>query len=70
MVSMEQLKSLAKSVMNASVEAQLDGLTLVSVHLGMAFEEIVREAEKLRELEGLEELIAVAKEYEEEEVGG
>jgi len=69
-VSMEQLSVLAKRVMAASVDAQLGGLERVSVYLGMAFEEIVREAVKLCRAEQLEELETVAREYEEEEVGG
>lgn len=55
MVKMAELKVLAKTVMAASVDAQLSGLTQVSICLGMAFEEIVREAEGVRAREAGEE---------------
>lgn len=45
--TMEQLSRLAKTVMNASVDAQLLGLTQVGLYLGMAFEEVVRLAADL-----------------------
>lgn len=45
--TMEQLSRLAKTVMSASVDAQLLGLMQVSSYLGMAFEDVVREAAKL-----------------------
>ena len=52
MATFGELKKLAKEVMAASVDAQLLGLIQVSVYLGMAFEEVVREAARLNTEEG------------------
>jgi len=54
--SMEQLSRLAKEIMAASVDAQLLGLLSVSVSLGMAFEDVVREARKLELETGTQEV--------------
>lgn len=56
MATFKQLSRLAKEVMAASVDAQLLDLTQVSVYLGMAFEEVVREAAEMREEVGAVEV--------------
>lgn len=42
MVTLDQLRTLGKDVMIASVDAELFGLTEVCSYLSMAFDEIVR----------------------------
>lgn len=53
---MDELKVLGKSIMNASVEADLLGLRTVGTYLTMAFEEVTHMAADLRaEGAGVEE---------------
>lgn len=56
MMTLEQLSGLAKTVMNASVDAQFLGLIQVSGYLDMAFEEVVREAVDLSAEAGVVEV--------------
>ncbi|MBA7698315.1 hypothetical protein ES703_106992 [subsurface metagenome] len=49
MASLEQLSVLAKSVMGAVVDAEMLGLNVVRGYLGMAFDEIARQAADVRE---------------------
>lgn len=51
MANLEQLRVLGKQVMAAAVDAEMLGLDAVSDYLGLAFDELAREAARLRELE-------------------
>ena len=55
MANLDQLSRLGKAVMNAVVDAEMMGLEAVSSYLSMAFDEVVREAALLREIQVLEE---------------
>lgn len=70
MANLVQLSALGKAIMGSLVDAEMLGLGTVRGYLGMAFDELAREALALRRAGELEELESVAKEYEEEEVGG
>lgn len=63
MVGMSELKVLGKAVMDSAVEAELLGLERVTEYLGMAFDEVAREAEKVRARVAAEEarLLLVSK---------
>lgn len=48
MVGIDDLRVLGKSVMASAVEAEILGLDRVTEYLGMAFDEVAREAVKVR----------------------